>query len=106
MVKIIKKIEATNEPLKKEDETKINQLLKTYNTGKVEFYSSFSGMHSQNEIITTIEEMKVLLTSDSVENLEMLEKEFETKLKEKLGDKVRISTTNKIYAYQESKFGI
>ena len=96
MVKMIKMIESTNKPLNNEDETKIKLLLKTYNTGKVEFYSSFSGLQGQNEIITTIEEMEVLLTSDSIENLEMLEKEFETKLKEILGDKVRISSTNKI----------
>lgn len=41
MVKMLKKI-VVNKPLNKEDETKINALLKTYETGTIEFYSSFS----------------------------------------------------------------
>ena len=53
MVKMLKKI-VVNKPLNKEDETKINALLKTYETGTIEFYSSFSELHGQNLEITTI----------------------------------------------------
>lgn len=81
MVKMLKKI-VVNKPLNKEDETKINALLKTYETGTIEFYSSFSELHGQNLEITTLEEMEVQLTTDSLENLEQIEKEFDIRIRE------------------------
>lgn len=95
MVKTLKKIEAVKEPLNKSDVSKIYSLFKTYETGTIEFHTGFYGFHSQNDFIETLEEMEVLLTSDSVEDLKQLEKEFEFKIKEKLGDKVKILSTNK-----------
>ena len=89
MVKMLKKI-VVNKPLNKEDETKINALLKTYETGTIEFYSSFSELHGQNLEITTLEEMEVQLTTDSLENLEQIEKEFDIRIREEIGDKVKI----------------
>lgn len=93
MVKMLKKI-VVNKPLNKEDETKINALLKTYETGTIEFYSSFSELHGQNLEITALEEMEVQLTSDSLENLEQLEKEFDIRIREEIGDKVKILSSN------------
>ncbi len=91
---MLKKIEACNTPLNEEDQNKINILLKTYETGKIEFYTSFLGLQGRNMEITALEEMEVVLTSDSLEDLEKLEKEFDSKIKENLGDKVRISDSN------------
>lgn len=96
MVKMLKKI-VVNKPLNKEDETKINALLKTYETGTIEFYSSFSELHGQNLEITTLEEMEVQLTTDSLENLEQLEKEFDIRIREEIGDKVKILSSNIIH---------
>lgn len=96
MVKMLKKI-VVNKPLNKEDETKINALLKTYETGTIEFYSSFSELHGQNLEITTLEEMEVQLTTDSLENLEQIEKEFDIRIREKIGDKVKILSSNIIH---------
>lgn len=96
MVKMLKKI-VVNKPLNKEDETKINALLKTYETGTIEFYSSFSELHGQNLEITTLEEMEVQLTTDSLENLEQIEKEFDIRIREELGDKVKILSSNIIH---------
>lgn len=96
MVKMLKKI-VVNKPLNKEDETKINALLKTYETGTIEFYSSFSELHGQNLEITTLEEMEVQLTTDSLENLEQIEKEFDIRIKEEIGDKVKILSSNIIH---------
>ena len=72
MVEMLKKIEAKNTPLSEEDQNKINVLLKTYEDGKIEFYTSFSGLHGRNMEIKTLEEMEVLLTSDSLEKLKRL----------------------------------
>lgn len=94
MVKMLKKIEVVNKSLNKEDETKINALLNTYETGTIEFYSSFSELHGRNLEITSVEEIVVQLTSDSIENLEQLEKEFDLKIKEEVGDKVKILSSN------------
>lgn len=94
MVKMLKKIKATSKPLNKEDANKIYVLLKTYETGSVEFSSSYSGLHSSNAEIKTVKEIEVRLTSDSPENLKQLEKEFDSKIKESLGDKVRILSSN------------
>ena len=94
MVKMLKKIKVVNKSLNKEDETKINALLKTYEIGTIEFYSSFSELHGRNLDITTVEEIVVQLTSDSLENLEQLEKEFDLKIKEEVGDKVKILSSN------------
>ena len=94
MVKMLKKIEACNAPLNVDDQNKINKLLKTYKNGKIEFYTSFSGLHGRNLEITTLEEMEVMLTSESLDDLEKLEKEFDSKIKENLGDKVRILNSN------------
>ena len=96
MVKMLKKI-VVNKPLNKEDETKINALLKTYETGTIEFYSSFSELHGQNLGITTLEEMEVQLTTDSLENLEQIEKEFDIRIREEIGDKVKILSSNIIH---------
>ena len=96
MVKMLKKI-VVNKPLNKEDETKINALLKTYETGTIEFYSSFSELHGQNLEITTLEEMEVQLTTDSLENLEQIEKEFDIRNREEIGDKVKILSSNIIH---------
>lgn len=96
MVKMLKKI-VVNKPLNKEDETKINALLKTYETGTIEFYSSFSELHGQNLEITTLEEMEVQLTTDSLENLEQIEKEFDIRIREEIGDKVKIISSNIIH---------
>lgn len=96
MVKMLKKI-IVNKPLNKEDETKINALLKTYETGTIEFYSSFSELHGQNLEITTLEEMEVQLTTDSLENLEQIEKEFDIRIREEIGDKVKILSSNIIH---------
>jgi hypothetical protein len=96
MVKMLKKI-VVNKPLNKEDETKINALLKTYETGTIEFYSSFSELHGQNLEITTLEEMEVQLTTDSLENLEQIEKEFDIRIREEIGDKVKILSSNIIH---------
>lgn len=96
MVKMLKKI-VVNKPLNKEDETKINALLKTYETGTIEFYSSFSELHGQNLEITTLEEMEVQLTTDSLENLEQIEKEFDIRIREENGDKVKILSSNIIH---------
>ena len=96
MVKMLKKI-VVNKPLNKEDETKINALLKTYETGTIEFYTSFSELHGQNLEITTLEEMQVQLTTDSLENLEQLEKEFDIRIREEIGDKVKILSSNIIH---------
>ncbi len=96
MVKMLKKI-VVNKPLNKEDETKINALLKTYETGTIEFYSSFSELHGQNLEITTLEEMEVQLTTDSLENLEQIEKEFNIIIREEIGDKVKILSSNIIH---------
>ena len=96
MVKMLKKI-VVNKPLNKEDETKINALLKTYETGTIEFYSSFSELHGQNLEITTLEEMEVQLTTDSLENLEQIEKEFDIIIIEEIGDKVKILSSNIIH---------
>ena len=93
MVKMLKKI-VVDKPLNQEDETKITALLKTYETGTIEFYSSFSELHGQNLEITTLEEMEVQLTSDSLENLEQLEKEFDIRINEEIGDKVKILSSN------------
>lgn len=94
MVKMLKKIKVVNKSLNKEDETKINALLKSYETGTIEFYTSFSELHGRNLEITTLEEMEVQLTSDSLENLEQLEKEFDLKIMEEFGDKVKILSSN------------
>lgn len=96
MVKMLKKI-VVNKPLNKEDETKINALLKTYETGTIEFYSSFSELYGQNLEITTLEEMEVQLTTDSLENLEQIEKEFDIRIREEIGDKVKILSSNIIH---------
>ena len=96
MVKMLKKI-VVNKPLNKEDETKINALLKTYETVTIEFYSSFSELHGQNLEITTLEEMEVQLTTDSLENLEQIEKEFDIRIREEIGDKVKILSSNIIH---------
>lgn len=96
MVKMLKKI-VVNKPLNKEDGTKINALLKTYETGTIEFYSSFSELHGQNLEITTLEEMEVQLTTDSLENLEQIEKEFDIRIREEIGDKVKILSSNIIH---------
>ena len=96
MGKMLKKI-VVNKPLNKEDETKINALLKTYETGTIEFYSSFSELHGQNLEITTLEEMEVQLTTDSLENLEQIEKEFDIRIREEIGDKVKILSSNIIH---------
>lgn len=96
MVKMLKKI-VVNKPLNKEDETKINALLKTYETGTIEFYSNFSELHGQNLEITTLEEMEVQLTTDSLENLEQIEKEFDIRIREEIGDKVKILSSNIIH---------
>ena len=96
MVKMLKKI-VVNKPLNKEDETKITALLKTYETGTIEFYSSFSELHGQNLEITTLEEMEVQLTTDSLENLEQIEKEFDIRIREEIGDKVKILSSNIIH---------
>lgn len=96
MVKMLKKI-VVNKPLNKEDETKINALLKTYETGTIEFYNSFSELHGQNLEITTLEEMEVQLTTDSLENLEQIEKEFDIRIREEIGDKVKILSSNIIH---------
>ena len=96
MVKMLKKI-VVNKPLNKEDETKINAWLKTYETGTIEFYSSFSELHGQNLEITTLEEMEVQLTTDSLENLEQIEKEFDIRIREEIGDKVKILSSNIIH---------
>lgn len=96
MVKMLKKI-VVNKPLNKEDETKINALLKTYETGTIEFYSSFSELHGQNLEITTLEEMEVQLTTDSLENLEQIEKEFDIRIRKEIGDKVKILSSNIIH---------
>ena len=96
MVKMLKKI-VVNKPLNKEDATKINALLKTYETGTIEFYSSFSELHGQNLEITTLEEMEVQLTTDSLENLEQIEKEFDIRIREEIGDKVKILSSNIIH---------
>lgn len=96
MVKMLKKI-VVNKPLNKEDETKINALLKTYETGTIEFYSSFSELHGQNLEITTLEEIEVQLTTDSLENLEQIEKEFDIRIREEIGDKVKILSSNIIH---------
>lgn len=96
MVKMLKKI-VVNKPLNKEDETKINALLKTYEIGTIEFYSSFSELHGQNLEITTLEEMEVQLTTDSLENLEQIEKEFDIRIREEIGDKVKILSSNIIH---------
>lgn len=96
MVKMLKKI-VVNKPLNKEDETKINALLKTYETGTIEFYSSFSELHGQNLEITTLEEMEAQLTTDSLENLEQIEKEFDIRIREEIGDKVKILSSNIIH---------
>lgn len=96
MVKMLKKI-VVNKPLNKEDETKINALLKTYETGTIEFYSSFSELHGQNLEITTLEEMEVQITTDSLENLEQIEKEFDIRIREEIGDKVKILSSNIIH---------
>lgn len=96
MVKMLKKI-VVNKPLNKEDETKINALLKTYETGTIEFYSSFSELHGQNLEITTLEEMEVQLTTDSLENLEQIKKEFDIRIREEIGDKVKILSSNIIH---------
>lgn len=96
MVKMLKKI-VVNKPLNKEDETKINALLKTYETGTIEFYSSFSELHGQNLEITTLEEMEVQLTTDSLENLEQIEKEFDIRIREEISDKVKILSSNIIH---------
>lgn len=96
MVKMLKKI-VVNKPLNKEDEIKINALLKTYETGTIEFYSSFSELHGQNLEITTLEEMEVQLTTDSLENLEQIEKEFDIRIREEIGDKVKILSSNIIH---------
>lgn len=94
MVKMLKKIEVVNKSLNEEDETKINALLKTYETGTIEFYTSFSELRGRNLEITTLEEMEVQLTNDSLENLEQLEKEFDLKIMEEFGDKVKILSSN------------
>lgn len=93
---MLKKI-VVNKPLNKEDATKINALLKTYETGTIEFYSSFSELHGQNLEITTLEEMEVQLTTDSLENLEQIEKEFDIRIREEIGDKVKILSSNIIH---------
>lgn len=94
MVKMLKKIEVVNKPLNKEDETKINELLKTYKTGTIEFYTSFSELGGYNLEIRSLEKMEVQLTSDSIEDLEQLEKYFDLKIKEEIGDKVKILSSN------------
>lgn len=94
MVKMLKKIEVVNKPLNKEDETKINELLKTYKTGTIEFYTSFSELGRYNLEIRSLEKMEVQLTSDSIEDLEQLEKYFDLKIKEEIGDKVKILSSN------------
>ena len=86
MVKMLKKIEVVKKPLNKEDETKIN--------GTIEFYTSYSELGGRNLEITTLEEMQVQLTSDSLENLEQLEKEFDLTLRKEIGDKVKILSSN------------
>lgn len=95
MVKMLKKIMVVNKPLNKEDEAKINALLKTYETGTIEFYTSFSELSGRNLEITALEEMEVQLTSDSLGELEQLEKEFDLRMEE-LGDKVKILSSNTI----------
>lgn len=94
MVKMLKKIEVVKKPLNKEDEIKINALLKTYENGTIEFYTSYSELGGRNLEITTLEEMQVQLTSDSLENLEQLEKEFDLTLRKEIGDKVKILSSN------------
>ena len=91
---MLKKIEVVDKPLNKEDERKICALLKTYETGTIEFYTSFSELHGRNLEIKTLEEMEVQLTSDSLENLKQLEKEFDLRIKEEIGDKVKILSSN------------
>lgn len=94
MVKMLKKIEAKNAPLSVDDQNKINILLKTYEDGEIKFYTSFSELHGCNMEIKTLEEMEVLLTSDTLEKLKRLGNEFNAKINESLGDKVFISTSN------------
>ena len=59
--------------------------------------TSFSELHGQNLEITTLEEMQVQLTTDSLENLEQLEKEFDIRIREEIGDKVKILSSNIIH---------
>lgn len=94
MVKMLKKLNVVNKPLNKEEETKINELLKTYETGTIEFYNSFSELYGQNLEVRILEEMQVQLTSDSLEDLKLLEKEFDLIIKEEIGDKVKILSSN------------
>ncbi len=94
MVRMLKKIEACNVPLDEDDQNKINSLLKTYETGTIKFHFSYSGLHAGDAEIKTIKEMEVLLISDSLDNLEKLEKEFDSKIKEFFGDTVNISDSN------------
>lgn len=96
MVKMLKKIEARTAPLNEKDQNKINSLLKTYEKGTIKFYFSYSGLHDANVEIKTLEEMTVILTSDSLENMEKLGEEFDSKIRESLGDKVNISDSNVI----------
>lgn len=96
MVKMLKKIVVIDKPLNKEDETKINALLKTYETGTIELYTSFSELGGRNLEIITLEEMELQLTSDSLEDLKQLEKEFDLRIMEEIGDKAKILSSNTI----------
>ena len=94
MVKMLKKIEVVKKPLNKDDETKINELLKTYKLEQQNSILAFSELGGYNLEIRSLEKMEVQLTSDSLEDLEQLEKYFDLKIKEEIGDKVKILSSN------------
>lgn len=70
--------------------------IKDRDCGKIEFLMSFSGVGDVPDVYNKTEFMEFQLISDSLENLEKLELEFDSEIYDVLGSNVKILSSNKI----------